>query len=123
MIPQTKVTLQLLINAHEESGLYEIPDDLGEVLPGITREERVQLAKTTMAKFAEDKLIELWVAEWPLERARQLRADEASTWLEAETTWQQPTESKMYGFAVLSDAGKRLLQDSWKASTVDDNPS
>ena len=66
----------------------------------------------------------LWVAEWPLAHLHQLRADEVNAWLEADTTWQPPTQTqRMYGFAVLSDSGKQALHDRWKASKVNDNPS
>ena len=108
MRDQALVTYQVMLNAKEESGFYEIPDDLASLLPDNTREERIKVAKVAIRDFFTTGLIEVWVAEWPREIVRQASAHDIDELLEDSRTWQMVRENnRTYLFAVLSDAGQQ----------------
>ena len=108
MRDKIRVTYQVMLNAKEESGFYEISDDLALLLPNSTPEERIRIVKDTMREFFQAGLIDVWLAKWPRTILQQATANDIETLLEAEATWQELSDKhRTYAFAVLSDAGKQ----------------
>ena len=99
---------KVMLTVNEESGLYELPDDLADELPETTREERVHYAKSTLLELFNKGLIEVWMAEWPRTNLRQVTADDIEPVLNSAATWQMLTESqRLYYYAVFAAAGKQ----------------
>jgi hypothetical protein len=105
----SKTTYYVMLNANEEAGLYEIPDDLLNALPTVSRADRVAAAKNVIAELVEAELLELWTAEWPRERVQPVTPSEILNMLQAETTWKSVSPNQVaYVFATLTPSGKAM---------------
>lgn len=109
MRDKARVTYQIMANVKEESGFYEIPDDLASLLPDSTLEERIWIVKDTIRECFHSGLIDGQLAEWPRKIVQQVTANDSEVLLKAEATWQKLSDKQgTYAFAVLSNAGQQV---------------
>ena len=105
-LPLTPLNSWVMLNVKEESGLYEIPDDLLRVLPDATASERLAATQNTLTDLVSCGMIELYMADWLRKQLQRVGPDEVGSLLAAESTWRLPSaDQSNVVFAAFTDAG------------------